>query len=124
MSMGFIDNVSNNMVEIIARYILIVRSNTHQVSRILCLVCYPAGRLVVQVDTTSRIEPGKVELEGVGAALYPVLALLNHSCNSNTIRIFTNNSSKAILVALRYEYRQDRHSHLTSSPEISRQERR
>ena len=34
----------------------------------------------------STSQPAQVELQPVGAALYPVLALGNHSCDPNTAR--------------------------------------
>ena len=98
-AVGFIDSSNGEMLELIVRYILIVRSNTHQVRD--DIVLHRFYILTPQVDSSTRIQPGMVELEGIGAALYPTLALLNHSCNSNTIRIFTHNSSQAILVAVR-----------------------
>ena len=40
-----------------------------------------------------------VETYCVGTALYPILPLLNHSCNANTIRF--NIGNKVVLVASR-----------------------
>ena len=51
-----------------------------------------------QVDHSSR-EGVQVSLTGVGSGLYPVLGLINHSCDANTVRININNT--VILVATR-----------------------
>ena len=51
-----------------------MRCNGHQVDRALV-----------------RQGSSQVELESLGSGVFPVLPLLNHSCDSNTLRLFTNN---------------------------------
>ena len=65
----------------LARLVLRVRCNAHQ------------------VDQVTAITRGAVELGGLASAVYPVLPLLNHSCDPNTIRVYTG--GRAVLVAAR-----------------------
>lgn len=62
-----------------------MRSNGHQVDR-----------------AVARQGRSEVELESVGSGLYPVLPLLNHSCDNNTLRVFTNN--RVLLIAARLDH--------------------
>ena len=70
----------------LARMVLRVRCNAHQVIMI--------GRddhdndvHHVKVDEVTSIARAGVELEGRASAVYPVLPLLNHSCDPNTLRV-------------------------------------
>ena len=59
-----------------------VRCNAHQVDRVV----------VSQASS-------QVEVESLGSGLYPLLPLLNHSCDHNTLRLFRNN--QVVLLAAR-----------------------
>ena len=52
-----------------------------------------------QVDEVTSIARARVELEGRASAVYPVLPLLNHSCDPNTLRVY--NGGRVLLIAAR-----------------------
>ena len=77
LSIGFLEDKEMQQQEValmMFRYQARVRCNAHQVDR--------------QV-----VRPGhsQVEVEGVASAVFPLLPLLNHSCDHNTLRVFSNN---------------------------------
>ena len=69
----------------VLRYQARVRCNGHQVDRVV-----------------ARQGSSQVELESLGSGLFPVLPLLNHSCDQNTIRVFTNN--RVLLLVARSDH--------------------
>ena len=53
----------------------------------------------MQVDEVTSMVRAGVELEGRASAVYPVLPLLNHSCDPNTLRVYSG--GRVILLATR-----------------------
>ena len=85
VSLGFLKKEEALQQELCVRmfrYQARVRCNGHQVDRVVT-------------------SPGEsmVEVESVGSAVFPLLPLLNHSCDHNTVRVFNNN--QLILLATR-----------------------
>ena len=81
----------------VARMVLRVRCNAHQVM----MVNNDAydNNDDDQVDEVTSIARARVELEGRASAVYPVLPLLNHSCDPNTLRVY--NGGRVLLIAAR-----------------------
>ena len=53
----------------------------------------------MQVDEVTSMVRAGVELEGRASAVYPVLPLLNHSCDPNTLRVYSG--GRVILLTTR-----------------------
>ena len=83
VAMGWMDDIqTTDMAAVLYKYLGTVRCNGHQ------------------VDDGLVDEGGcQVILQGIGSAIYPVLPLLNHSCDSNTVRVYVGN--KVMLIATR-----------------------
>ena len=79
----------------VARMVLRVRCNAHQVM----MVNNNDNNDDDQVDEVTSITGAGVELEGRASAVYPVLPLLNHSCDPNTLRLYSG--ARVLLIAAR-----------------------
>ena len=82
----------------LARMVLRVRCNAHQVIMIR-QDDHENEVHNVKVDEVTSIARAGVELEGRASAVYPVLPLLNHSCDPNTLRV--NIGGRVVLLAAR-----------------------
>ena len=81
----------------LARTVLRVRCNAHQVIMIMRIMINDVYD--VKVDEVTSIARAGVELEGRASAVYPVLPLLNHSCDPNTLRVYIG--GRVVLLAAR-----------------------
>ena len=81
----------------LARMVLRVRCNAHQVIMIMRIMINDVYD--VKVDEVTSIARAGVELEGRASAVYPVLPLLNHSCDPNTLRVYSG--GRVVLLAAR-----------------------
>ena len=99
VTMGFINDLHTSIAVTFFKYLGIVRYRIQ-------VYIIELGKSQYFRCNGHQVDDGKIDeggcqvlLHGVGSAIYPVLPLLNHSCDPNTVRVYVEN--KVMLMATR-----------------------